>query len=70
LAYGNVVLRGGDYYGSVVNLASRLVDEAVPLELLVTDELAEAAAACTFEPAGRRMIKGFDEPIAVRSMLA
>jgi hypothetical protein len=32
--------------------------------------LAEAAAACTFEPAGRRMIKGFDEPIAVQSMLA
>jgi adenylate cyclase len=70
LAYGNVVLRGGDYYGSVVNLASRLVDEAVPLELLVTNELADAAAECTFEPAGRRMIKGFDEPIAVQSMLA
>lgn len=70
LAYGNVVLRSGDYYGSVVNLASRLVDEAVPLELLVTDELAEAATACTFEPAGRRMVKGFDEPVGVRSMRA
>lgn len=68
MAYGNVVLRGGDYYGTVVNLASRLVDEAVPLELLVTDELAEAAVECDFEPAGRRMVKGFDEPISVRSM--
>lgn len=68
MAYGNVVLRGGDYYGSVVNLASRLVDAAVPLELLVTDELAEAAT-CTFEPAGRRMVKGFAEPIGVRSIL-
>ncbi len=70
IAYGNVVLRGGDYYGSVVNLASRLVDEAVPLELLVTDELAAAAVGCAFEPAGRRMVKGFDEPVAVRSMRA
>lgn len=69
LAYGDVVLRGGDYYGPIVNLASRLVDEAVPLELLVTDELADAAVACDFEPAGRRMVKGFDRPIAVRSML-
>ena len=70
MAYGNVVLRSGDYYGSVVNLASRLVDEAVPLELLVTTALADAAVGCEFEPAGRRMVKGFDEPIAVRSMQA
>ncbi len=70
MAYGNVVLRGGDYYGSVVNLASRLVDEAVPLELLVSDELAAAAVGCEFEPAGRRMVKGFADPIGVRSMRA
>ena len=70
MAYGNVVLRSGDYYGSIVNLASRLVDEAVPLELLVTDALAEAAVECEFEPAGRRMVKGFDEPVSVQSMLA
>jgi adenylate cyclase len=62
------VLRGGDYYGAIVNLASRLVDEAVPLELLVTEELAQAATACQFEPAGRRMVKGFDEPVTVRSL--
>jgi class 3 adenylate cyclase len=70
LAYGNVVLRSGDYYGSVVNLASRLVDEAVPLELLVTKELADAAPARAFEPAGRRMVKGFDDPVAVCSINA
>lgn len=69
LAYGNVVLRSGDYYGSAVNLASRLVDEAVPLEMLVSEALADAAD-CPSEPAGRRMVKGFDEPVAVRSMRA
>ncbi|MCP3988000.1 MAG: hypothetical protein GY724_02920 [Actinomycetia bacterium] len=69
LAYGNVLLRGGDYYGSVVNLASRLVDEAVPQELLVTDEVARAATGCEFEPAGRRMVKGFSDPVLVKSFL-
>ncbi|MFK7917776.1 MAG: adenylate cyclase regulatory domain-containing protein [Ilumatobacter sp.] len=68
LAYGEMLVRGGDYYGSVVNLASRLTDEAVPQELLVTEELAAAAPSCSFEPAGRRMVKGFDSPIAVKSL--
>lgn len=68
LAYGNVVLRGGDYFGSVVNLAARLVDQAVPLELLVSEDLAVAAPSCEFEPAGRRMVKGFSDPVTVRSL--
>jgi len=62
IAYGNVLVRGGDYYGSVVNLASRLVDEAVPREVLVTGE------RCEFVPAGRRVVKGFPDPIAVQSL--
>jgi len=70
LAYGDVLVRGGDYYGSIVNLASRLADEAVPQELLVTEELAEAAVGCVFEPAGRRMVKGFEQPIAVRTFVS
>ena len=67
MAYGSVVLRGGDYYGSVVNIASRLADAAVPGELLVTTGIADATD-CEFEPAGRRMLKGFDEPIAVLAL--
>ncbi len=70
LAYGDVLVRGGDYYGSIVNLASRLVDEAVPQELLVTQELVDAATDCEFEPAGRRMVKGFADPVAVQSFVA
>ena len=57
------------YYGSVVNLASRLADQAVPQELLVTEELAISATRCTFEPAGRRPMKGFADPVAVRSLV-
>ena len=72
LAYGDVLVRGGDYFGPVVNLASRLVNEAVPQELLVTEELADASDRCQFEfePAGRRMVKGFADPITVRSLVA
>lgn len=70
VAFGNVLPRGGDYYGVVVNLAARLVDEAVPQELLVTQELAEAAVGCEFEPAGRRMVKGFADPITVQSLVS
>jgi hypothetical protein len=38
-----------------------------PLEMLVTESLADAAVGCSFEPAGRRMVKGFAEPITVQS---
>ena len=68
LAFGDVLTRGGDYYGSVVNLASRLVDEAVPQEVLVTAEVIAVATGCTFQPAGRRMVKGFHDPVAVWSL--
>lgn len=70
IAYGDVLVRGGDYYGSVVNLASRLVGEAVPQEVLVTEEFAEAAPSCAFTPAGRRMVRGFAEPVGVCSLAA
>jgi adenylate cyclase len=64
VASGQVVTRHGDYYGTVVNLASRLADLAVPGEVLVDTATAEAlGAGC--QPAGRRMLKGFDEPVAV-----
>lgn len=70
LAHGDVLMRGGDYYGSVVNLASRLVDQAVPEEVLVTGEVVHVAAECRFEPAGRRMMKGFAEPVPTWSLVS
>jgi len=66
LAHGEVLLRGGDYYGPIVNLASRVAQIAVPNELLVTPAVASGAAGhFRFEPAGKRMLKGFDEPVAL-----
>lgn len=67
IAVGEILTRGGDYYGPVVNLASRIADLAVPNEILVTPEIRDridtAVAPMSFDAAGRRMLKGFDEPV-------
>lgn len=64
LAAGSALMRGGDYYGPIVNLAARIADLAVPREVLVTPGVVEDAAGAPyrFEAAGRRMLKGVDEP--------
>jgi adenylate cyclase len=70
VAFGEVITFHGDYYGPVVNLASRLTDHAVPGEVLV-DSAVRATASnqeICFEPAGRRQLKGFDEPVPVFSL--
>lgn len=64
---GDVLFRLGDYYGSVVNLASRLTAEAVPGEVL-TDQPPQDTAGLVVQPAGRRSLKGFSEPITVWSV--
>ncbi len=66
VAVGTVVSRGGDFFGEPVNLAARLCDVAVPGEVLVTEEVAAGGAPC--EPAGRRLLKGFDEPVRTFSV--
>jgi adenylate cyclase len=70
LAFGDVVARQGDYYGEVVNLASRLADLAIPGEVLADDNVRVAAgdSRLVFEGAGRRQLKGFEEPVAVFSV--
>ena len=67
LAFGPVLARGGDYFGPTVNLAARLADQAVPGEVLVNDAVAEAAHR-PVGVAGRRMLKGFSDPVAVWSL--
>ena len=61
---GDVLFRLGDYYGPVVNLASRLTNEAVPDEVLVDRTTAEHPDV-TAVAAGRRSLKGFAEPVEV-----
>jgi class 3 adenylate cyclase len=72
LVFGEVLFRHGDYYGPVVNLAARLVDAAIPGEALVDGSVVEALkddGDLHFDPAGRRMLKGFDAPVAVWSLV-
>lgn len=69
VAQGRVVARHGDYYGTTVNLAARLVDTAIPGEVLADASLAAAAGdRFVFEPAGRRLLKGFADPVPVVSV--
>ena len=66
LAFGDLINIHGDYFGPVVNLAARLTDAAVPGEVLVDESV---AAHVGTEPAGRRMLKGFHEPVRVHTLL-
>jgi adenylate cyclase len=69
VCFGDVIARHGDYYGPVVNLASRLADLAIPGEVLVDGDTARSAAGTfEFREAGRRLLKGFDDPIEVHSV--
>jgi adenylate cyclase len=62
--YANAVYRGGDYFGTHVNLVHRVVDRAQAGEVLVTDgvtgSLEERGLTC--EPIGEVNLKGF--PVA------
>jgi adenylate cyclase len=69
VAFGDVITRHGDYYGPVVNLASRLADLAIPNEVLVDPATASAAGeGFVFLPGGHRLLKGFDKPVEVFSL--
>jgi adenylate cyclase len=69
LALGEMLVRSGDYYGPVVNLAARAADLAVPNEILVSESIAEhAGERFTFVPAGRRKLKGFPDPVALQTL--
>jgi adenylate cyclase len=57
--------------GSVMNLASRLCDEAGPGQILVTDRVfAEVEDLVTAEPAGELTLKGFHRPISAFRLLS
>ncbi|HUO49402.1 MAG TPA: adenylate/guanylate cyclase domain-containing protein [Acidimicrobiales bacterium] len=71
VVFGDVISRHGDYYGPVVNLASRLAELAIPGEVLVDGGTAEAAGrSFDCRPAGQRLLKGFDAAVEVFSLHA
>jgi adenylate cyclase len=67
LARGTVMLRGGDVFGPVVNLAARVVKAARPGEVLVTADVAKAAHVPS-EPFGRRRFKGIAAEVELAAL--
>jgi adenylate cyclase len=63
--YGDAVYRDGDYFGSQVNLAHRIVNRALAGEVLVTDAVCAAIAgsdSLELEAIGEVSLKGFPTP--------
>ena len=63
--HGDAVYRDGDYFGSQVNLAHRIVNRALAGEVLVTDRVAatlETRPGLRLEPIGEVSLKGFPVP--------
>jgi adenylate cyclase len=63
--HGEALYRDGDYYGSDVNLAARVVARAAGGEVLVTRAVVDAAAeldGLVFARIGEVRLKGFSEP--------
>jgi adenylate cyclase len=61
LSLGQVLARGGDYFGRAVNLASRLVDVAPPDTVLADDAFTKAidgTMTLVIEPQRRKRLKG------------
>jgi adenylate cyclase len=64
IACGQAVHRWGDWFGTPVNLASRLTTRARPSTVLVSEEIRDAVAeGYEFSDAGRKKLKGFASPV-------
>jgi len=68
LAGGVVLLRDGDAFGPVVNLAARAVKAAPPGQVVATAEVADASGFA-HESCGPHTFKGVAEPIALYRLI-
>ncbi len=69
--YGGAVFRDGDYFGSQVNLAHRVVNRALGGEVLVTDRVADSLEdnqEVELEAIGEVPLKGFPVPTPLFSV--
>jgi class 3 adenylate cyclase len=73
LAFGDVMVRQGDFYGRTVNLAARLVAHAEPGTALADEalhtRLATVRAGYAFAPTGWYELAGFPEPVPAYQLL-
>ena len=62
---GPVIFQEGDYYGSTVNLASRIADYARPDEVVVSQAVVDSAEGVpiTFRAIGPVALKGVATPM-------
>ncbi|MDP9135589.1 MAG: adenylate/guanylate cyclase domain-containing protein [Actinomycetota bacterium] len=65
VSYGPAVNRWGDWFGSTVNVASRLTGRARPNAVLVTEEVKDRAGedAFAWSAAGEKKLKGLNKPV-------
>jgi adenylate cyclase len=63
VAAGPVLPSGGDYHGTTVNLAARLVALADPATVLVADEVRARAPSVRFGPPEVLEVRGLVEPV-------
>jgi adenylate cyclase len=70
--YAQAVYRDGDYFGTHVNLAHRVVDRAQAGEVLVTDSVTSflQGRGLTCEPIGEVGLKGFPAPTPLFAVTA
>ena len=68
LASGQVVRRDGDVFGSVVNLAARIVKAASPGDVLTTADVARDVALRS-EPQGVKRLKGVTNQVELQRLL-
>ncbi|HEX2235555.1 MAG TPA: adenylate/guanylate cyclase domain-containing protein [Actinomycetota bacterium] len=62
---GPVILQDGDYYGRTVNVASRVVTQAQPMQTLVTDAVLTCGPVpgVAFHPVAEARLRGVADPV-------
>jgi class 3 adenylate cyclase len=70
LGFGSVLAIGGDYFGTPVNLAARLVSAAMPGQILASAGVRDTLRDWPAVPLSPLSLKGFDEPVTAYDLHA